>query len=27
VVLHPPGGGKPVIMKTEEAKKMLGKKK
>lgn len=23
VVLHPPGGGKPVIMKTEEAKKML----
>jgi len=27
VVLHPPGGGKPVIMKTEEAKKMLGKRK
>jgi len=27
VVPHPPGGGKPVIMKTEEAKKMLGKKK
>jgi len=27
VVLRPPGGGKPVIMKTEEAKKMLGKKK
>jgi hypothetical protein len=27
VVLHPPGGGKPVIMKTEEAKKMLRKKK
>jgi len=27
VVLHPPGGGKPVIMKTEEAKKMFGKKK
>jgi hypothetical protein len=27
VVLHPPGGGKPVIMKTEEAKKMLGMKK
>jgi len=27
VVLHPPGGGKPVIMKTEEAKKMLEKKK
>lgn len=27
VVVHPPGGGKSVIMKTEEAKKMLGKKK
>jgi hypothetical protein len=27
VVLHPPGGGKPVIMKTQEAKKMLRKKK
>ena len=27
VVLHPPGGGKPAIMKTEEAKKMLGMKK
>jgi hypothetical protein len=27
VVLHPPGGGKAVIMKTEEAKKMLGMKK
>ncbi|HEY2168668.1 MAG TPA: hypothetical protein VGJ30_03525, partial [Candidatus Angelobacter sp.] len=27
VVLHPPGGGKPVIMKTEEAKKLFGKKK
>jgi hypothetical protein len=27
VVLHPPGGGKPVIMKTEEAEKMLEKKK
>ena len=27
VVVHPPGGGKPVIMKTEEAKKMLRKKK
>jgi hypothetical protein len=27
VVVHPPGGGKPVIMKTEEAKKMLGMKK
>jgi len=27
VVLHPPGGGKPVIMKTEEAKKLSGKKK
>lgn len=27
VVVHPPGGGKPVIMKTEEAKKMLEKKK
>ena len=27
VVVHPPGGGKPVIMKTEEAKKMFGKKK
>jgi hypothetical protein len=27
VVLHPPGGGKPVVMKTEEAKKMLEKKK
>ena len=26
VVLHPPGGGKPVIMKTEEAKKLLKKK-
>ena len=27
VVLHPPGGGKPAIMKTEEAKKILGMKK
>jgi hypothetical protein len=27
VVVHPPGGGKPVIMKTQEAKKMLEKKK
>ncbi|HEY7405062.1 MAG TPA: hypothetical protein VIB39_16165 [Candidatus Angelobacter sp.] len=27
VVLHPPGGGKPVIVKTEEAKKMFEKKK
>lgn len=27
VVVHPPGGGKPIILKTEEAKKMLGKKK
>jgi len=27
VVLHPPRGSKPVIMKTEEAKKMLGMKK
>jgi hypothetical protein len=27
VVVHPPGGGKPVIMKTEEAKKMLRIKK
>jgi len=27
VVVRPPGGGKPVIMKTEDAKKMLGMKK
>ena len=27
VVPHPPGGGKPVIMKTEEAKKMVREKK
>jgi len=27
VVVHPPRSGKPVIMKTEEAKKMLEKKK
>ena len=27
VVMHPPGGGKPVIMKTEEAEKMLERKK
>lgn len=27
VVLHPPGGGKPVIVKSDEAKKMFTKKK
>jgi len=27
VVLHPPGGGKPVIVKSAEAKMMFGKKK
>jgi hypothetical protein len=27
VVLHPPGGGKPVIVKSKEAEKMFGKKK
>lgn len=27
VVLHPPGGGKPVIVKSEEAEKMFEKKK
>jgi hypothetical protein len=27
VVLHPPGGGKPVIVKSKEAGKMFQKRK